>query len=320
MDRLLEVKDLKTYFMIGKDTIKAVDGVTFSLDRNETLAIVGESGSGKSATVLSIMGLIKPPGEIVSGEIWFNGRNLLDMSEKEIRKIRGNRISMVYQEPMTSLNPAMPVGEQIREAIVIHTSASKKESKERAIQLMKDVNIPEATIRYNDLPGKFSGGMRQRIMIAMALACYPDILIADEPTTSLDVTIQAQIMELLRAMKRELNMSMILITHDLGLVAENADRVLVMYCGKVMEEASVKDLFQNPMHPYTVGLMKCIPSIDTKVEKLYSIPGYIPHPSQFPNGCRFSNRCTKAMDICSNKQPDLMEIKEGHKVRCWLYM
>jgi oligopeptide/dipeptide ABC transporter ATP-binding protein len=320
MDRLLEVKDLKTYFMIGKDTIKAVDGVTFSLDRNETLAIVGESGSGKSATALSIMGLIKPPGKIVSGEIWFNGRNLLDVSEKEIRKIRGNRISMVYQEPMTSLNPAMPVGEQIREAIVIHTSASKKESKERAIQLMKDVNIPEATIRYNDLPGKFSGGMRQRIMIAMALACYPDILIADEPTTSLDVTIQAQIMELLRAMKRELNMSMILITHDLGLVAENADRVLVMYCGKVMEEASVKDLFQNPMHPYTVGLMKCIPSIDKKVEKLYSIPGYIPHPSQFPNGCRFSNRCTKAMDICSNKQPDLMEIKEGHKVRCWLYM
>jgi len=320
MDRLLEVKDLKTYFMIGKGTIKAVDGVTFSLDRNETLAIVGESGSGKSVSALSIMGLIKPPGKIVSGEIWFNGRNLLDMPEKDMRKIRGNRISMVYQEPMTSLNPAIPVGEQIREAIVIHTSASKMESKERAIQLMKDVNIPEARIRYKDLPGKFSGGMRQRIMIAMALACYPDILIADEPTTALDVTIQAQIMKLLRTMKKGLNMSMILITHDLGIVAENADRVIVMYCGKVMEEAKVEDLFRNPKHPYTVGLMKSIPSIDTKVAKLYSIPGYIPHPSQFPRGCRFSNRCSKAKDICSSKQPDLIEVKEGHKVRCWLYM
>lgn len=320
MDRLLEVKDLKTYFMIGKGTIKAVDGVTFSLDRNETLAIVGESGSGKSVSALSIMGLIKPPGKIVSGEIWFNGRNLLDMPEKDMRKIRGNRISMVYQEPMTSLNPAIPVGEQIREAIVIHTSASKMASKERAIQLMKDVNIPEARIRYKDLPGKFSGGMRQRIMIAMALACYPDILIADEPTTALDVTIQAQIMKLLRTMKKGLNMSMILITHDLGIVAENADRVIVMYCGKVMEEAKVEDLFRNPKHPYTVGLMKSIPSIDTKVAKLYSIPGYIPHPSQFPRGCRFSNRCSKAKDICSSKQPDLIEVKEGHKVRCWLYM
>jgi len=320
MDRLLEVKDLKTYFMIGKGTIKAVDGVTFSLDRNETLAIVGESGSGKSVSALSIMGLIKPPGKIVSGEIWFNGRNLLDMPEKDMRKIRGNRISMVYQEPMTSLNPAIPVGEQIREAIVIHTSASKMASKERAIQLMKDVNIPEARIRYKDLPGKFSGGMRQRIMIAMALACYPDILIADEPTTALDVTIQAQIMKLLRTMKKGLNMSMILITHDLGIVAENADRVIVMYCGKVMEEAKVEDLFRNPKHPYTVGLMKSIPSIDTKVAKLYSIPGYIPHPSQFPRGCRLSNRCSKAKDICSSKQPDLIEVKEGHKVRCWLYM
>ncbi|NLY77996.1 MAG: ABC transporter ATP-binding protein [Tissierellia bacterium] len=320
MDRLLEVKDLKTYFMIGKGTIKAVDGVTFSLDRNETLAIVGESGSGKSVSALSIMGLIKPPGKIVSGEIWFNGRNLLDMPEKDMRKIRGNRISMVYQEPMTSLNPAIPVGEQIREAIVIHTSASKMASKERAIQLMKDVNIPEARIRYKDLPGKFSGGMRQRIMIAMALACYPDILIADEPTTALDVTIQAQIMKLLRTMKKGLNMSMILITHDLGIVAENADRVIVMYCGKVMEEAKVEDLFRNPKHPYTVGLMKSIPSIDTKVAKLYSIPGYIPHPSQFPRRCRFSNRCSKAKDICSSKQPDLIEVKEGHKVRCWLYM
>lgn len=320
MGSLLEVKDLKTHFMIGKDEFKAVDGVTFSLDRNETLAIVGESGSGKSVTVLSTMRLIKPPGKIVSGEILFNSKNLLELTERKMAKIRGDRISMVYQEPMTSLNPAISVGEQIREAIVIHSSTSKNESKERAIKLMMDVSIPEARLRYNELPAKFSGGMRQRIMIAMAIACYPDILIADEPTTALDVTIQAEIMGLLRSMKEKLKMSMLLITHDLGIVAENADRVLVMYCGKVMEEASVGDLFRNPKHPYTLGLMECIPSIEKKVDKLTSIPGYVPHPSQYPNGCRFSNRCNKAMDICSRKIPELIEIKEGHKVGCWLYV
>jgi oligopeptide/dipeptide ABC transporter ATP-binding protein len=320
MGSLLEVKDLKTHFMIGKDEFKAVDGVTFSLDRNETLAIVGESGSGKSVTVLSTMRLIKPPGKIVSGEILFNSKNLLELTERKMAKIRGDRISMVYQEPMTSLNPAISVGEQIREAIVIHSSTSKNESKERAIKLMMDVSIPEARLRYNELPAKFSGGMRQRIMIAMAIACYPDILITDEPTTALDVTIQAEIMGLLRSMKEKLKMSMLLITHDLGIVAENADRVLVMYCGKVMEEASVGDLFRNPKHPYTLGLMECIPSIEKKVDKLTSIPGYVPHPSQYPNGCRFSNRCNKAMDICSRKIPELIEIKEGHKVGCWLYV
>ena len=319
MDSLLEVKDLKTHFMIGKETIKAVDGVTFSLDRNETLAIVGESGSGKSVSVLSIMGLIKPPGKIVEGQILFDSKNLLDLTERQMAKIRGDRISMVYQEPMTSLNPAISVGEQIREALVIHKSYSKKESKDRAIKLMSDVSIPEADLRYKELPGKFSGGMRQRIIIAMAIACSPDILIADEPTTALDVTIQAEIMDLLRSMKKRLKMSMLLITHDLGIVAENADRVLVMYCGKIMEEASVEELFRNPKHPYTIGLMECIPSIEIKAEKLNSIPGYVPHPSQYPNGCRFSNRCTKAMDICSRKLPDLIEIEVGHKVGCWLY-
>ncbi len=320
MGSLFEVKDLKTYFMIGKQEIKAVDGVTLSLERNETLAIVGESGSGKSVTVLFPGGLIRPPGKIVNGEIWFDNRNLLQLTETQMTMVRGNRISMVYQEPMTSLNPVIPVGEQIREAINIHKASSKKESKERAIELMNFVSIPEARLRYNELPSKFSGGMRQRIIIAMAIACSPDILIADEPTTALDVTIQAEIMELLRSMKNKLNMSMLLITHDLGIVAENADRVIVMYCGKVMEEASVRSLFRNPMHPYTLGLMECIPRIDIKVDKLNAIPGYVPHPSQYPTGCRFSNRCSRAIDICSKELPELTEIDEGHKVRCWLYM
>jgi oligopeptide/dipeptide ABC transporter ATP-binding protein len=266
------------------------------------------------------MRLIKPPGRIVSGEVVFDGKNLLKLTEKQMTMIRGGRISMVYQEPMTSLNPAIPVGEQIREAINIHKASPKRESKERAIELMNFVSIPEARLRYNEFPAKFSGGMRQRIMIAMAISCNPDILIADEPTTALDVTIQAEIMELLKSMKKKLNMSMLLITHDLGIVAENADRVLVMYCGKVMEEASVGSLFRNPMHPYTIGLMECIPRIDTKVEKLNAIPGYVPHPSQYPSGCRFNNRCRRAMDICSKEMPELMAIEEGHKVRCWLYV
>ena len=320
MSSLFEIKELKTYFLMDKQEIKAVDGVTLSLDRNETLAIVGESGSGKSVTVLSAMRLIRPPGKIVNGEIIFDNRNLLQLTEKQMTMVRGNRISMVYQEPMTSLNPVIPVGEQIREAINIHKASSKRESKERAIELMNFVSIPEARLRYNELPSKFSGGMRQRIMIAMAIACSPDILIADEPTTALDVTIQAEIMELLRSMKNKLNMSMLLITHDLGIVAENADRVIVMYCGKVMEEAPVRSLFKNPMHPYTLGLMECIPRIDIKVDKLNAIPGYVPHPSQYPTGCRFSNRCSRAIDICSKELPELTEIDEGHKVRCWLYM
>ncbi len=319
MSRLLEVKDLKTYFKIGKQEIKAVDGVSFGLDRNETLAIVGESGSGKSVTTLSVMRLVKPPGRIVNGEITFSGKNLLKLTEKQMAMVRGNRISMVYQEPMNSLNPVISVGEQIREALAIHKSVSRKESKERAVELMNFVSIPEARLRYNELPSKFSGGMRQRIMIAMAIACNPDILIADEPTTALDVTIQAEIMRLLRSMKDKLNMSMLLITHDLGIVAENADRVIVMYCGKIMEEASVDDLFRSPMHPYTLGLMECIPSIDKKVDILNTIPGYVPHPSQYPEGCRFSNRCSKAMEVCSKEMPELLEMEEGHMVRCWLY-
>lgn len=320
MGSLLEVKELKTSFLMGRQEVKAVDGVSFSLNRNETLAIVGESGSGKSVTVLSIMRLLRPPGKIMGGEVLFSGKSLLSLKEKQMNMIRGGSISMVYQEPMTSLNPVMPVGEQIREALIIHKAAGRKESKERAVELMELVNIPEARLRYNELPDKFSGGMRQRIMIAMAIACNPEVLIADEPTTALDVTIQAEIMKLLRSMKEKLSMAMLLITHDLGVVAENADRVLVMYCGKVMEEAEVGRLFSNPMHPYTVGLMECIPSIDRKVEKLKAIPGYVPHPSEYPAGCRFSSRCGRAMEICGREMPELIELEEGHKVRCWLYV
>lgn len=314
---LLEVRDLKTYFYIGNQVIKAVDGISFSVERNETLAIVGESGSGKSVTALSVMRLINPPGKVIEGDINYNNVNLQKLSEKQMCMVRGDRVSMIYQEPMMSLNPAISVGEQIREALLIHKTVPKAESKKRAIQLMNFVSIPEAQVRYNDLPAKFSGGMRQRIMIAIAIACNPDLLIADEPTTALDVTIQSEIMELLRSMKNKLNMSMLLITHDLGVVAENADRVIVMYCGKIMEEASVQDLFRKPMHPYTVGLMKCIPRIDSSVDKLYSIPGYIPHPSQFPEGCRFNDRCDRATDKCREKMPELIEIHDGHKVRCW---
>lgn len=314
-----EVKDLRTYFRMGKKEIKAVDGVSFGLERNETLAIVGESGSGKSVTALSIMRLLKPPGRTVGGEIRFLDCSLLELTEKHMTGIRGNRISMVYQEPMTSLNPVISVGEQIREALVIHGKYERKISRERAIELMEQVSIPEARLRYGELPSRFSGGMRQRITIAMAIACKPDLLIADEPTTALDVTIQAEIMELLRSMKEQLKMSMLLITHDLGIVAENADRVIVMYCGKIMEETSVASLFRNPLHPYTIGLMQCIPSIENKVSKLKYIPGYVPHPSMYPEGCRFSNRCGRVMDICCKEMPELVELEEDHKVRCWLY-
>ncbi|OGO76598.1 MAG: peptide ABC transporter ATP-binding protein [Clostridiales bacterium GWB2_37_7] len=314
---LLKVNNLVTYFHIGNQMIKAVDGISFNVEKNETLAIVGESGSGKSVTALSIMGLINPPGKIMEGEIEFNKVNLLKLNEKQMCMVRGNRISMIYQEPMMSLNPAIAVGEQIREALIIHKAVPKSQAKKRSIELMNFVSIPESQVRYNDLPAKFSGGMRQRIMIAIAIACTPDLLIADEPTTALDVTIQSEIMELLRSMKNKLNMSMLLITHDLGLVAENADRVIVMYCGKILEEANVKDLFRRPMHPYTIGLMKCIPKIDCTVDKLYSIPGCIPHPSQFPVGCRFNDRCEVVKDICREKMPELIELEDGHKVRCW---
>lgn len=315
---LLEVKKLKTFFFLGKDEYPAVDDVSFTIDEGETLAIIGESGSGKSVTVLSIMGLVDFPGKIIGGEILYKGENLLRKTEKEMGRIRGNEIAMIYQDPMSTLNPMNKVGKQIAEALIIHKKAKKNEANKRALELMKAVGISDGEERFNHLPDQFSGGMRQRLMIAMAIACNPKILIADEPTTALDVTIQAEILDLLRNLKHEYNMSIILNTHDLGVVAEMADNVVVMYCGKIMEKAPNKELFDNPLNPYTKKLMECIPRIDDKKKRLDSIEGYVPHPTEFSKGCRFSDRCSEVFQKCKEEIPDLKEVTPNHWVRCWL--
>jgi peptide/nickel transport system ATP-binding protein len=317
---LLEVNNLKTEFKLKRGTVKAVDDVSFSIDKGEILAIVGESGSGKSVTSLSIMGLLQNPGKIAGGEILFKDHDLNKMSKKELQEIRGNEISMIFQEPMTSLNPVYRIKDQIMENILTHMNISKKEALERTIKMLETVGIPSPAARANDYPHQMSGGMRQRVMIAMALSCDPELLIADEPTTALDVTIQAQILELLYKMREKFNMAVMLITHDLGVVAEAADRVIVMYCGKIVEEAEVKTLFQNPMHPYTVGLLKSIPQIDNDSdERLYMIKGMVPNPLNMPSGCSFSDRCERCMERCTKEKPELIEIEGGHKVRCFLY-
>ncbi len=316
---LLKVKDLKTYFSIDKELIPAADGVGFEINKGEVIALVGESGSGKSVTALSIMKLIREPGKIVAGEVLFNEENLINKTEKEMCNIRGNKISMIYQDPMSTLNPMIPIGDQIKEAIVIHQRIKKAEAKKQAIKMMELVGIPDGARRYNDYPSQFSGGMRQRIMIAMALACGPQLLIADEPTTALDVTVQAEVLELLRNLIKEYNMSVLLITHDLGVVAEMADRVCVMYCGKIMEETNKNNLFRNPLNPYTKGLMKCIPRTDDQTDVLYTIGGNVPHTSDYPKGCRFSTRCAEVMEICREEMPSLTQVEENHLVRCWLY-
>lgn len=317
---LLEVKDLKTYFYIDKEVIPAVDGVSFEIKKGEILALVGESGSGKSVTALSMMGLIREPGKIIEGEILFNDENLIDKKEKEMRTIRGNHIAMVYQEPMSSLNPNIRIGSQIGEALMIHKRASSRsDAKKQSIKIMELVGIPDAEKRYKDYPSQFSGGMRQRIMIAMAIVCKPQLLIADEPTTALDVTVQADILSLLRDLIEEYNMSILLITHDLGVVAEMADRVCIMYCGKIMEQTSNSKLFKNPLNPYTKGLIKCIPRTDDKTDILYTIGGNVPYPTEFPKGCRFSTRCPDVMEICKEEVPSLMDIGDNHLVRCFLY-
>lgn len=316
---LLQVRNLKTYFYLNGKEYPAVDDISFTLDEGKTMAIIGESGSGKSVTALSIMGLIDAPGKIIHGEIHYKGENLLKKSEKAMRQIRGNEISMIYQDPMTTLNPMNKIGEQIAEALIIHKKVSKKEAKKVVIELMKAVGITDGEERYHQLPNQFSGGMRQRLMIAMAIACNPKILIADEPTTALDVTIQAEILDLLRKLNSEYNMSIILNTHDLGVVAEMADEVVVMYCGKIMEIASNKELFENPINPYTKKLMECIPRIDDKKRRLDTIQGYVPHLSQLSKGCRFSDRCHEACDKCRNELPDLKEVFKGHWSRCWLH-
>jgi oligopeptide/dipeptide ABC transporter ATP-binding protein len=316
---LLQVKNLRTQFKVKHGLVNAVDGVSFEIDKGEVLAIVGESGSGKSVTSLSVMGLIpNPPGKIVDGEILFKGNNLLEKTKKEMQDIRGNEISMIFQEPMTSLNPVFSIKRQITETLMRHMKLTKEEALEKAIHMLDLVGIPSPEKRIHDFPHLMSGGMRQRVMIAMALSCNPELLIADEPTTALDVTIQAQILDLMLKLKDKFNTAILLITHDLGIVAEVANRVLVMYCGKIVESGTVEELYENPLHPYTDGLIRSIPLIDEKREKLFMIPGIVPNPMKMPKGCSFSTRCHKCMDICKQKEPTLKEYK-GQQVSCFLY-
>jgi peptide/nickel transport system ATP-binding protein len=315
---LLEMKDLTTSFTQSHKRLRIVDGVDISLEAGETLGVVGESGCGKSVTSLSVMRLLGKHADI-SGTIRFHQTDLLSLTEKEMQKIRGNRIAMIFQEPMTSLNPLQTIGKQISEPLIRHLSMSKREAKERTIELLKEVGIPRPAQIFSEYPHQLSGGMRQRVMIAMAMACNPELLIADEPTTALDVTIQAQILELMKKVKKEHGTAILFITHDLGVVAEMCDRVIVMYAGQIVEEADVRSLFRQPKHPYTIGLLKSIPDLKSKRDRLQSIPGTVPPIDEMPVGCRFAPRCAKAMPICHQQRPDLLGVSPEHKCRCWLY-
>ena len=315
---LLEVRDLRTSFETDAGEFKAVDGVSFALGNGGTLGIVGESGCGKSVTALSIMGLVpNPPGKIVGGSISFDGSDLLGLDAGRLRDIRGNRMAMIFQEPMTSLNPSYTIGDQIGEALVRHRGASETEARREAIELLRRVHIPAADSRVDDYPHRLSGGMRQRAMIAMALACGPKLLIADEPTTALDVTVQAQILDLLRRLRDETGMAIMLITHDLGVVAEIADAVVVMYAGKVVERAPVAALFDAPQHPYTIGLLGSIPRLDFDKPRLDAVEGAVPDPSVMPKGCRFRPRCPFAVSECAEAEPALRAVAPGHEAACW---
>ena len=316
-EQLVEVKDLKvTYYQNGVET-PVVRNVSFEIKKNETLGLVGESGSGKSVTSKAIMRLIaEPPGRIANGEILFEGKNLLKMKEKQMQKVRGKDIAMIFQEPMTSLNPLYTCGSQIAEAILLHNKCSKQEAWERAVEILKMVGVPSPEKRAQSYPHELSGGMRQRVMIAIALSCNPRLLIADEPTTALDPTIQAQILKLIHDMQKEKNMSVLLITHDMGIVAENCDRVAVMYAGQILEIADVKTIFGNPAHPYTIGLLKAIPKLDEKVERLYNIRGMVPRFNELPKGCTFGPRCDFCDKKCEEEAPQLVNMGDGHLVRC----
>ena len=320
---LLEVRNLKTYFYTEDGVVHAVDGVDFYVNSGEVLGIVGESGCGKSVTSLSIMRLISAPGKIEAGEILFEGKDLVKATEEEMMKIRGNRVSMIFQQPQSALNPVFRAGDQISEVLNIHQDFGKEAGQKRAVELLKLVGIPEPESRAQSFPHELSGGMAQRVMIAMALACVPDLLIADEPTTALDVTIQAQILDLMRDMRTQLGSAMILITHDLGVIAEMADRVAVMYAGEIVEQSPVASLFDEPLHPYTKGLIGSIPVLGEVRERLDVIPGSVPNLVNLPTGCRFAPRCMARVEhnlsICADKRPELVEVFEGHKVRCWLY-
>jgi len=318
---LLDVRDLQTYFFTDRGIAKAVDHVSFQLCQGQTLGIVGESGCGKSVTALSIMRLIPaPPGRIVGGEIRFEAQNLLSLSEDAMRTIRGGKIAMIFQEPMTALNPVFRVGDQIAEVIQTHRKIGKKQALEQVVELLQQVGIASPESRVNDYPHQMSGGMRQRVLIAMALACRPRLIIADEPTTALDVTIQAQILELMRQLKESSGASILLITHDLGVIAETAQQVVVMYAGRIVEEADVFDLFEHPLHPYTQGLMLSIPGLSAArgQKRLAAIPGVVPSLLALPAGCKFSDRCSHVFERC-REEPDLLPTANGHRVRCWLH-
>ncbi|MCD6519788.1 MAG: ABC transporter ATP-binding protein [Anaerolineae bacterium] len=320
MAPLLEVKNLRTEFVTQDGVVQAVNGISFSLEEGETLGIVGESGCGKSVSMLSLMRLIpQPPGRIVEGEVWFQGRDLLKLSNEEVRQIRGNQIAMVFQDPMTSLNPVLTIGQQIGEALELHLGMTKEQARQRAIELLEMVRIPEAAERIDDYPHQFSGGMRQRVMIAMALSCNPKLLIADEPTTALDVTIQAQIIDLIKDLKRELGMAIIWITHDLGIVAGLVDRVQVMYAGYIVERAKVDEFYKNPRHPYSLGLLASLPRLDEeRKRKLTPIEGLPPDLISLPPGCPFYPRCKYRVPKCLDENPPLRQVGEGHEIACWV--
>lgn len=319
--QLLDIRNLKTYFETEDGLVPAVDGVSLRIQEGQTLGIVGESGCGKSVTALSIMRLVPvPPGFFAGGEIFLKGEDLLKKTEDEMQEIRGNDVSMIFQEPMISLNPVLTCGYQIAEAIETHQDLSEAEATLKAIEMLGLVGIPSPEQRADEYPHQLSGGMRQRVMIAMALSCNPKLLIADEPTTALDVTIQAQILRLMRDVKEKLSMAVMLITHDLGIVAEMAERVVVMYAGKVIEESDVKPLFKNPLHPYTIGLLKSIPRLDVRTDRLNAIEGLVPSPYAMPEGCRFNPRCRNATDRCRSVEPPLIEVDNNRKVACWRHI
>ena len=319
-ESLLDVKNLGISFQTPNGRVHAVDDINFKISKGQTVGLVGESGCGKSVTALSLMRLLESPsGRIEDGSISLNGRNLVDLPMSDMRKIRGNSMSMIFQEPMTSLNPVFTIGNQISEVFRIHKGMNRHEAKEKSIEMLRLVNIPEAASRFSEYPHQLSGGMRQRVMIAMALACEPQLLIADEPTTALDVTIQAQILALMAKLQQEMGMAILMITHDLGVVAEVCDYVIVMYAGKIIEQAPVKDIFLNPKHPYTLGLLESIPALGKKVEYLPSISGMVPEFGNLPSGCRFHERCTKRLDKCAQAAPNNISCGTSHQVSCWLH-
>ncbi len=317
-NEFLKIENLHIHYVTQEGTVKAVNGINLELEKGESLGLVGETGAGKTTTALGVLRLIPdPPGKIIDGNIYFEGKDVLDLTEEEMRKIRGNKVSMIFQDPMTSLNPVMTVGEQIAEVIEIHEDVTSAEAKEKSKEMLELVGI--AGNRSNEYPHQFSGGMKQRVVIAIALACSPELLIADEPTTALDVTIQAQVLDLMKNLKEEFNTAMLLITHDLGVVAEACDKVAIMYAGEIVEFATIENLFTDPKHPYTVGLFGSIPNLEEEVDRLNPIKGLMPDPTELPSGCKFHPRCPHAEAICAEKQPGDTDVKENHRVRCFLY-